>query len=449
MPEPAPPARAFVLLGGYRVIARNGGFVTDLVRRGLRILLITSEQWRYETLTAMRERTGPGQFLDDAAFVSGEVGIEGSFTPAVVAHLHRWLDRYEIAGVYAAGEMLVEQTGIVADALGLPGPGAGAARVCRNKYLQRLYLRDWSPQAVVVPPEGRSDLDLSAVRFPAVLKPSGRRSSSGVRTVHDAAELRSLLSDYRAAETLLIEEYVTGPEYSVEAVVADGEIRFESVTEKRTTDRDSDWFVEMSHTVPAPPGVDHETLLGANRGIVRRLGIRSGIVHTELRLTPGRRAVLMEVAARTPGDGIMPLYHLATGRSLEETIMRVALAEPATHPRPRRHARQVYLPHPPGTLADVKLRWPGVEPRWVPEGQPWPAMTPGEPGDPPTLRHVLVLQPRGTHLGELRESGDRAVTFLIDAPAAGDLDALEAEVTAAIDIVVDPAPPGGAGRTVR
>jgi hypothetical protein len=449
MPEPAPPARAFVLLGGYRVIARNGGFVTDLVRRGLRILLITSEQWRYETLTAMRERTGPGQFLDDAAFVSGEVGIEGSFTPAVVAHLHRWLDRYEIAGVYAAGEMLVEQTGIVADALGLPGPGAGAARVCRNKYLQRLYLRDWSPQAVVVPPEGRSDLDLSAVRFPAVLKPSGRRSSSGVRTVHDAAELRSLLSDYRAAETLLIEEYVTGPEYSVEAVVADGEIRFESVTEKRTTDRDSDWFVEMSHTVPAPPGVDHETLLGANRGIVRRLGIRSGIVHTELRLTPGRRAVLMEVAARTPGDGIMPLYHLATGRSLEETIMRVALAEPATHPRPRRHARQVYLPHPPGTLADVKLRWPGVEPRWVPEGQPWPAMTPGEPDDPPTLRHVLVLQPRGTHLGELRESGDRAVTFLIDAPAAGDLDALEAEVTAAIDIVVDPAPPGGAGRTVR
>ncbi len=294
------------------------------------------------------------------------------------------------------------------------------------------------------PPAARTTCRAVAVR-------RENRSSGpvGVRAVHDAAELRGWMAGYPAAETLLIEEYVDGPGYSVEALVADGEIVFESVTAKRTTDRESEWFVELSHTVPAPPGVDHDALLGANRGIIRRLGLVSGIVHTEVRLAPLGGPVLMEVAARTPGDAIMPLYHLATGRSLEEAVIRVALAEPAEHPRHRRYARQVYLLHPHGVLRDVRLRWPGVEPQWGPEGQPWPVMTPGEPGDPPTLRHVLVLQPRGARLGKLRESGDRAVTFLIDAPAAEHLDALEAEVTTAIDILVDPHLPIGADRPDR
>ena len=126
-------AHAFLLLGGYRVIARNWGFLADLAGRGLRILLITSEQWRADTTAAMARGEGPGTYLTDAAFVTGEVGIEGSFTSGVVAHVQRWQQEYDIVGVYAAGEMLVEQTGIVADALGLPGPGVRAARVCRNK----------------------------------------------------------------------------------------------------------------------------------------------------------------------------------------------------------------------------------------------------------------------------------------------------------------------------
>ncbi|MGC5317191.1 ATP-grasp domain-containing protein [Micromonospora arida] len=431
-------AHAFLLLGGYRVIARNWGFLADLAGRGLWILLITSEQWRAETTAAMARGEGPGTYLTDAAFVTGEVGIEGSFTSGVVAHVQRWQQEYDIVGVYAAGEMLVEQTGIVADALGLPGPGVRAARVCRNKYLQRFYLPQWSPRLVVVPPQGRAGLDVGPVRFPAVLKPSGRRSSSGVRAVLDPEALPALLTEYPAAETLLVEEYVTGAEYSVEAVVQHGRIVFESATQKRTTEDGSDWFVEMAHTVPAPPGADHDRLLAANRDIVGRLGLVAGIVHTELRLDRDGRPVLMEVAARTPGDGIMPLYHLATGRALEQTIMEVALDEPAAHPPPRRFARQVYLPQPRGTLQDVKLRWPGMEPQWVPEGQPWPVIAPGEADDPPALRHVIVLKERGALLGELRESGDRGVTFLIDAPTLDDLDDLERQVSAAIDIIVDP-----------
>jgi ATP-grasp domain len=430
-------ADAFVLLGGLRVIVRNWLYLTELHRRGLRILVITSESWRAETERAMADEAGAGSLIDEAGFVAGSVEVEGGFTAGVIATILDWNSRYRIVGVFAAGEMLVEQTGIIADALGLPGPGLRAARVCRNKYLQRFYLAPWSPPVTIVPPEQRQDLDPSDLKFPLVLKPSGRRSSSGVVEIVGTDELLAALPDYAPAETLLLEQCIIGQEYSVESLVQDGRIMFESVTLKNTNEHGSDVFVELGHTVPAPDAPENALLLKVNREIVQRLAFGDGIVHSELRVTDSGEVVVMEVAARTPGDGILPLYHLATGQPMEPAILRTALGEPADYPAPRRHARQIYLDHTPGLLRGVRLDWPDVTPVWVGRGGLWPAIEPGAMADPPTLRAVIVLKARDTVLQSLRESDDRAVTFLIDAPSVAELDELERHVRAALTVQVD------------
>ncbi|UJW29933.1 ATP-grasp domain-containing protein [Saccharothrix sp. AJ9571] len=428
---------AFVLLGGLRVIVRNWRYLTELDRRGLKILVLTSSGWRAETLACLAATEGAGALIHDAGFVEGKVELDGSFTAGVIAQVHRWQDRYRIEGVFAAGEMLVEQTGLVADALGLPAPGLRAARVCRNKYLQRFYLRDLGPAVTVVPPGERASLEAAALKYPVVLKPSGRRSSSGVRQIADAEELHRHLGDYLDGETLLVETRVTGPEYSVEALVQHGRIVFESLTLKHTNEASAESFVELGHSVPAPEAHGNAALLAANREVVARLGFTDGVVHSELRLGDDGAVTLMEVAARTPGDGILPLYQLATGSPMEPAIVRIALGEPADYPAPRRFARQVYVEHEPGMLRSVRLDWDGVEPVWVGKGEFWPELTPGEPDDPPALRAVLVLKEEGSPLGPLRESDDRAVTFLIDAPTVAELDELEARVRERIEIVVD------------
>jgi hypothetical protein len=142
----------------------------------------------------------------------------------------------------------------------------------------------------------------------------------------------------------------------------------------------------------------------------------------------------MEVAARTPGDGLDELYLLSTGLPLEPEIMRIALGEHASYPSPRRYARQVYLEHPTGALVDVTVDWPGVAPAWLGEAGIWPMLTPGAASEPPTLRAVFVLKERGSELGALHSSGDRAVTFFIDAASAAELDQLDAEVQRAVTI---------------
>lgn len=426
--------RAFILTGFLPVVCRDSIYIDDLQRRDLKVLVITPAISRSYAQAHGDDPAHPSSAIDEIAFVDGSVGSEGSFLPGVIEHAERWRKQYEIVGIYAVGETLVEPTGLVADYFDLPFPGLRAARACRNKYLQRWYLPDLSPASVLIPPGARDSVDHGGVPFPAVVKPATRHSSEGVQMVHDRTELAAQLDNYPEQETILVEQMITGQEYSVESLTQDGKTLFSSVTRKETTDVDSQYFVEMAHTVPAPWDAGWDAVQRANVAVLDRLGVENGVTHAEFRLDERGEARLMEVAARTPGDGIMVLYRLATGRQMEPEILRIALGEPADYPEARRYARQVYVGHRPGILSDVEVDWPGVEARWVNDGNPWPDI-PALPAEAPAaLRAVFVYEARGAELGPIRCSDDRAVTFFIDAPTIAELDEIEERVRKAVTI---------------
>jgi len=431
--------RAFILTGLLSVVCRDPIYIDDLRRRDLKILVITPAFARRYAETHRDDPAHPASAIDEVAFVDGSVESEGSFLPGVIEHAERWRKQYDVVGIYAVGETLVEPTGLVADYFDLPFPGLRAARACRSKYLQRWYLPDLSPASVLIPPGARESVDHKAIRFPAVVKPATRHSSQGVQMVHDPAELAAQLEDYPAQETILVEQKITGQEYSVESLIQDGKALFASVTRKETTDVDSQYFVEMAHTVPAARDDAWDVVQRANDAMLDRLAVENGITHAEFRIDERGEARLMEVAARTPGDGIMVLYRLATGRQMEPEILRIALGEPADYPAARRYARQVYVGHRPGILDDVKVDWPGVEARWINDGTPWPDISALPADDPPALRAVLVYESRGAELGPIRSSDDRAVSFFIDAPTIAELDEIEERARRAVTIHTTPA----------
>ena len=427
---------AFILTGAFSVVCRDPIYIHYLVRRGLKVLLITAAHWREQALTHAGDPAHPASAIDELAFVDGSVESDGSFIPGVIEHAQRWRDQYNVVGVYAVGETLVEPTGLIADFFGLPFPGLRAARACRSKYLQRWYLPELNPAWLLVPPGGRGSFDREAVRFPAVVKPATRHSSLGVQTVYDHTELADQLGTYPANEAVLVEQKVTGQEFSVESLIQDGKVLFASVTQKETTDVHSRFFVEVAHTVPGKHNTTWDTVRLANELMLDRLAVENGITHAEWRVDRQGDAYLMEVAARTPGDGIMALYRLATGQRMEPEVLRIALGEPAAYAQPRRHARQVYLEHEPGLLQDVTVNWPRVEVEWIGPDAIWPEMEPGSADGPPALRAVLVTRSRGTELRPLRSSNDRAVTFFIDAPTLEQLDDLEQRVRHAVTIKI-------------
>jgi biotin carboxylase len=425
------PRDAVVVLGAL-FGARYPELVPAAGRRGLVVLGIdasTPGKRRFDE--ARRTHADhPLAGIAELAWIAGDRHEE------VLEQVIRWQSGHRIRAVLAFGEDFVGAAAVVADYLGLPSPGLRASRVCRDKLLQRRYLAQWSPSSRLLAPGDHRGCAEEWSTFPAVLKPTGREASSGVRRVEDRVQLVAALDDYEESEPLLIEELVAGHEVSVEALTQDGRVIFASVTGKRTTEASGRFFVEMGHTAPDPQLDDatRAAVLGANRAVLERLAFRDGISHAEFRITGDGRVYLMEIAARAAGDSILALYHLVTGEPMEEAMLAVALGEPAVYPDPRRYARQVYLHHTPGVLRGVEVDGLGAEVTWLPERWMWPAVRPTD--ETSAIHMVVVGRSRGDELSEIQQSGDRSLMYVIDAATPAQLDALEARCERAISLEV-------------
>jgi ATP-grasp domain/ATP-grasp N-terminal domain len=428
---------AFVLFGGYTGSAatRSMPFLSELRARGLSVLVVDQ----------------PVAGADRSPISEAFLGYVADtlLTPAndptrsvLLERVRAWARAYRIRGMLCIQEVWVEAAALAADYLGLPSPGLRAGSVCRNKHLQRLYLEAWSPAVASVPPEQRLAATRSFKGFPAVLKPTGRSCSAGVQLIRDREHLRSVLLTYPPHEDLLLEQRIVGREYSVESLVQNGRVIFESVTEKATNEDGSNFFVEMGHTVPATNLATHERahLLDVNRAILHRLAFADGMAHAEYRVSAAGEVRLMEVAARPPGDCLLSLYHLATGQPLEPALISIALGEDVAYGPPVRYARQVYLDHEPRRLRDVVVHSAyGVAPDWFYETGERQLGGPGAADGRPELREILILKRRGDVLSSIASSYDRAVTFLIDAPTPAELNELEKQLRQQISILTEPA----------
>ncbi len=422
---------AFLLLANAGPVTGHPRFVEEMRAHGLAPLLVTDVV-----------PTGPGA----AAFAPFEVlePIDSSQHLRILDRVSTWAGAYDIRGVLCLGEVFVEPAGLAADLLGLPFPGLRATRVCRNKHLQRRFLERWSPHSQLITPDARDTVEHDFGRGPAVLKPLDRYCSSGVQEVADLRQLAGCLEGYRPDEPLLLETKVLGREVSVESLVQDGDILFAGITGKSTNEHGGRYFVEMAHTVPCATLTPQEAaaVQEVNARVIDRLAFESGVTHAEYRVTEAGEVYLIEIACRAPGDGIIPLYQLATLSPIEPELIRCALGEKVTYPGPVRCARQVYLDHAVGRLVDVDVAGlDGVTPYWVPEHGLWPPIDAGSAGDRAQLRHLLVLKGRGAELTEVRDSFDRAITFLIDAGTPAELDRLEERVRRGIRVVTAPVSP--------
>ena len=414
---------ALIVMSDLAALARQHSLITDIAERGLAPLVIVGPVTDLATLTS---------YIEDATHPLSRIAavrkLPGPAVDGVLASVQDWIADFDVRGVICSGEVFVDPAGALAEALGLPGPGAWAARVCRDKVMQRVVLRDHGPVSRAFAPHQR-DAAKSDV-YPCVVKPAGRMFSSGVFRVADEAELRAALAAYGPDETILVEELVTGPEFSVEALVHCGEVVWSGVTGKLTNEDSGPYFTEIGHTSPAAvPLAESTALIEANAAILKALRFGSGITHAEFRLRDGQ-PVLMEIAARLPGDAIMMLWHLATGRPLELAMVDLALGVRPEQPAPTRRAVQRFVEHHPGRLADV--RYAGQPVSWIAEDGYWPTVVPSAPEAPPRCASVMVGLPRGARLGPLNDSTGRSASVVVDLPWAADPDS---EVAAHLDRV--------------
>lgn len=418
---------AVVVLGMF-VAARYPDLLPAAAARGLRVLGVDENSPSARRYDDAR-RADPGHPLAPIAELAWHRGGDRA---GVIDTVGEWAAGYDVRGVLVFGEGFVETGTVLADLLGLPGPGLRAGRVCRNKLLQRRYLAEWSPRSRLLR-EAAAD---GWTTFPAVLKPLDGQASAGVSRVDSAAELAAALADPEFAP-MLLEELVPGPEVSVETLVHDGRVRFSGITGKLTNEDGSRFFVELGHTVPdVTLTADRQAAVReVNEQVLRRLDFRDGVAHAEYRVTPEGVVRLMEIAARPAGDSIISLYGLATGEPMEPAMLAIALGEEVSYPEPVRWARQKYVPHTPGVLTGMRTDGLGVPVTWLRERWSFPAVRPAPEAG---VRMIMMGRAKGDELGEIRSSADRSATYLLDAPTPAALDELTRRCDAAIRVETDP-----------
>jgi hypothetical protein len=432
--------QALLLFAGLPVLVRNLRLLPQATERGFAVIVVAPQS---DSVDRLQQRVSDPQHpLHEVweCHVIQPLGHgEGNFNSAALPVVTEIASRYDIRATFSLGETLVEPAGIAADLLGLPSAGLRATRVSRSKYLQRSYIPEFAPEHVVVHPKERAHISRIAPAGELVVKPSGRFSSSGVVAVSDRADLPHIVAGYPDDEVLLVESRVHGPEFSVESLIHCGEILFSSVTEKKTSESDGSCFVETAHTILARPSHPdwHRRLLSANARVAARLDIQNSFMHAEFRMTDAG-PVLMEVAVRPPGDGIMMLYTLATGQPFDELLLPLYSAEPIDIPVVSRCARQVYVHGENGVLENIKIARSDTEVWWLPQVDLWPTLHPAAPDALARLCVVAALQPRGATVQAMRDSHDRIATFLLDGPTAESLDELEKAVRGQISVSLKP-----------
>ncbi len=164
-----------------------------------------------------------------------------------------------------------------------------------------------------------------------ILKPADNAASRGVVLIDksqnpDLEEIYKYSTQYSRSGEALVEEFMEGPEVSVESYTVDGEPHIITITDKMVTELP--FFVELGHTEPSRLTPEQqEDIRKVAIAAIRAIGMQNGPNHTEIKVTP-TGAKLVEIAARLGGDFITSkLVPLSTGVDMIECSFSTLLEE--------------------------------------------------------------------------------------------------------------------------
>ena len=326
--------------------------------------------------------------------------------------------------IHPCSEVSMNVMGRINDELGLAGITKEQAIRATNKHLMREAFEKGnapSPMSILTDSAENAWEHLqNDFSTDGILKPSRNSGSRGIAKVVRDMNKADFINAYNIAlnesrdKSVLIEQFIEGPEFSIEIIVWNGKVNVLTVTDKKTTG--APHFVELGHNQPSCYSKeDVETLQAAAVAGVKALGVNNCACHAEAKLMNGK-AYLMEIGARLGGDFISTeLTHLSTGIDMVAAAINVALGiEPdlSVKEEPKGACIRYFCPKP-GRLISVSntevLDDPHVYKKeiYVHEGDIIPEVT----SSLSRSGHVIVIEKTPQKAIELAERLIREVKF--------------------------------------
>lgn len=262
--------------------------------------------------------------------------------------------------VFSNADQFLEVAAIYAERHGLFGQPVAAIRLVQDKLAMFDAL---SAQRVPVPDtvavESVDDCQTAARRLgcPCVVKPRRGSGSVGVRLCRSPEEVISHFNTLSGQDAfgrgVLVQEFISGSEHSVECVGVGNAIAHVAVVDKHLGEPPD--FVEIGHDCPTQ--LDRNAaadLCGLVQGLLQKLGLSFGATHTEVRMRDGKPFVI-EINPRPAGGMIPLLLEVCYGVPFFQELIRLQLGRAVDLEPTCRRAGSIrfVLPSTPGDIVGL------------------------------------------------------------------------------------------------
>lgn len=233
---------------------------------------------------------------------------------------------------------------------------------------------------------------------PFIVKPADSSGSRGIFEVKDIhnddliIEAYDYCHPFSKVGDVVVEEYMEGPEVSVETLTVNGECHVIQITDKLTTG--APHYVEMGHSQPTMLSKEiAEQISKVAKAANKAIGIKNGPSHTEIIVTK-EGPKIVELGARLGGDNITThLVPLSTGVNMVECCIKIALGEiPDIKKKWNKGSAIRYFNQKPGCIKFID----GIE----------------EAKKVPGIKQISIVHEVGENITEVTSSGSR-IGFVI------------------------------------
>ena len=234
-----------------------------------------------------------------------------------------------LCAVFTAGTDFSASVAYVAEKCGLKSHSYKAALCASDKVIMRTcFARDNVSSPCFREVSDKDDINLIQIdSYPKVIKPVDNMGARGCRMIRSEEEkffsIKDAIDNSRSGRAIL-EDYMEGSEFSIDALVCDGNITITGFADRHIYY--PPYFIEMGHTMPSC--IDQTKkyeLINCFADAIHALGLSHGAAKADIKYT-SKGPMIGEVAGRLSG-GYMSgwTYPYASDFDLTKNALEISL----------------------------------------------------------------------------------------------------------------------------
>ncbi|SER70975.1 ATP-grasp domain-containing protein [Psychrobacillus sp. OK032] len=300
-----------------------------------------------------------------------------------------------------ATDMPIRTVAAVSKELNIVGISEETAIKVTDKWIMRGCLKEYNvPVPVFIKVNSYINFydAIHKIKGKVIVKPVDSSGSKGVFLIEEKSNIEIIKSAYENSKyfssngEVIVEEFMDGPEVSVETLSFEGNVHIIAITDKLTTGAPR--FVEMGHSQPATISDELKKQIEVvTIAAVKAVGINNGPSHTEIIITE-QGPKIVELGARLGGDNITThLVPLSTGIDMVKCCIDISMGIKPNLDRKFNGGSAIrYFNSDKGRILNIR----GID----------------KVKEMPGVKEVYFTKGIGDTVGEVKSSGDR-IGFVI------------------------------------